>query len=182
LISTARGNVEANIERRIFGKIFMAIRKAILKLRLDKTVLRTVQQHLVIGPRYREDANSVPINLELRLPANFPLQKLTMVTDINDRELMEACEAKMYNKMLITESVEASTWAWYNFVVSRVEDGNPCTICYRYFDNDRNMPYTKCATCGNTFHAKCLRKWFERCLRPICPYCTCMWKKGRKVS
>jgi hypothetical protein len=176
-----KGDVQAEIERRIVGKIFKSISKALLRLRLEKTVLRTVQQHLVIGLTYREDANAVPINLELRLPANFPLQKLTMVTGINDRELRDACEARMYNEMLIAESVEAGAKAWHSFVVSRVEDGHPCTICYRYFDDDRNIPQTKCGTCGNAFHAKCLRKWFERCLRPICPYCACKWKKGGKT-
>jgi hypothetical protein len=176
-----KAEVQAEIERRIVVKIFKSISKTILRLKLEKTVLRTVQQHLVIGLTYREDGNAAPINLELRLPPDFPLRKLTMVTDISDRELREACEARMYNEMLIAESVEAGAKAWHSFVVSRVEDGHPCTICYRYFDDDRTMPQTRCGTCSNAFHAKCLRKWFERCLRPICPHCACVWKKVGKA-
>ncbi|KAF8849447.1 hypothetical protein BDZ45DRAFT_732224 [Acephala macrosclerotiorum] len=46
-----------------------------------------------------------------------------------------------------------------------------CSICYSVISEDMRVPEKKCATCRNTFHSKCLAKWFSSSNNNTCPMC-----------
>jgi hypothetical protein len=173
-----RQGIVTEVEKRVAWKAFKTLSKNIHRLKLEKTALRTAPQQLIIGVMYKEDPDSVAINLELKLPSLYPLQPITVTADFNDADLSKQCENQIRVALIAEESVEAGVRAWHAFVVSRVEAGHPCTICYQYFGDNRQPPNVLCGTCGNGFHRKCLTKWFQRCIRPTCPFCACDWRRA----
>jgi hypothetical protein len=178
LDAAQRASVEGQLDRRLPAHAFKSLSKNIQRLKLESTSLRIVHQHLAAFVTFREDDGDAPTTLELRVPALYPLEPLRMSNDINDPALHDQCENRANAAMLAEESVEAAVRAWHAFVVAAVRDDRPCTICFRYFDAERNRPDVACGTCGIGFHRKCLRKWFERCLRPVCPFCACPWRRA----
>ena len=144
-------------------------------MKLQGTTVKSNAQRLAIDITFKEDANAMPITLEMRLPPDYPLVPISVHCDIGDLQMSQTCDSRVIAAMKTSQSVEEGVKTWHSFVVARVLDSAPCTICYSYFDTSSQIPTVHCATCDNAFHKHCLRKWFEKCLRPICPYCACPW-------
>ena len=91
------------------------------------------------------------------------------------------CDEKIIDALKMSESVVEGIKEWHRFVIQRVNDGDPCPICYSYYSSDaKQVPSVKCGTCGQIFHKTCLKKWFDKCLYRTCPACATRWKEARK--
>ena len=165
------------MEKCVTLKAFKSVVKHILRMKLNGTTVRSNPQRLAIDITFKEDPNAMPINLEMRLPSIYPLEAMSIHTDIGDMQMSATCDSKIMAAMKGSQSVEEGVRTWHAFVVERVLDSPPCTICYSYFDTNHQTPQVHCATCDNAFHKNCLTKWFERCHSPICPFCACPWHR-----
>ncbi|CZR66708.1 uncharacterized protein PAC_16609 [Phialocephala subalpina] len=52
-----------------------------------------------------------------------------------------------------------------------MEGHEQCSICYSIISEDMKVPEKKCATCKNSFHTKCIAKWFKTSNNNTCPMC-----------
>jgi hypothetical protein len=171
--------LRVEMEKRITPRVFKVLEKRIAALKLDSTVMKPNAKTLSIALTFREDETSLPITLELRFSKIFPMEEVVPKTDIGDRSLGAACDASVRQAITANESIEAGVIAWHTFVVVRVRDSAPCTICYSYFDTHMKKPTVECATCGNAFHRGCIKRWTAKSFQPICPYCALPWRPKR---
>lgn len=158
-------------------KAFKSVVKHILRMKLQGTTVKSNQQRLTIDVIFKEDVAAMPITLEMRLPEIYPLEPMSIHSDIGDTQMSSLCDSKVIAAMKGSQSVEEGVRTWHAFVIARVLDSAPCTICYSYFDSKMQIPQIHCVTCDNAFHKTCLSKWFEKCHRPTCPYCACPWHR-----
>lgn len=159
--------------------IFKGIVKSILKLKLEGTQIKYNYNNLTLGIIYKEDETSIPIRLDISCPSDYPITQPQIKCDLGDRSLSDVCLERINQSMAIGQTIEVGIKTWHAFVIARVKDADPCTICYSYLDERKCIPTVQCGTCGNAFHGKCLQKWFEKCHYPTCPYCGTPWHKKK---
>ena len=165
------------LKQKVTKNIFKSIVKDIIRMKLDSTVVHNNVNSLSITITYKEDDLSAPIKLNIKFPENYPIETPRIETDIGDVQLSRVCDQRIQESILLTESIENGVKTWYEFVIQRVKDADPCPICYSYINSvTRQSPSIKCSVCGQMFHPYCLKKWFERCLYHTCPVCATKWR------
>ncbi|KAE8452570.1 hypothetical protein EG329_013829 [Mollisiaceae sp. DMI_Dod_QoI] len=122
---------------------------------------------------YEIDEQYCTINLGF--PARYPLESIE-VRSVNRFGVPE----KTWNGVLKT--IEAAVRFSGGNVIDGIEvfrqniaqfmDGHEqCAICYSIVSEDMKVPEKKCATCKNSFHTKCIAKWFKSSNGNTCPMC-----------
>lgn len=169
--------IVADLKQRVTRNVFKYIVKETILLKLENSTIRSNVGALSLGITYKEDECALPITLDLR----FPREKVKIKTDIGDNSLNNTCDEKIIEALKMSESVVEGIKEWHRFVIQRVNDGDPCPICYSYYSSDaKQVPSVKCGTCGQIFHKTCLKKWFDKCLYRTCPACATRWKEAGK--
>jgi hypothetical protein len=168
--------LRAEMLKRITPRIFRATEKRIIALKLESTLVKSNVKNMAIAMVFREE--EWVMTLELKFPKVFPMEPLVLKAEVGDTAANVACERRIWEAIRENESVEAGVIEWHACVIKMLRDGPPCPVCFRYFDEARHQPAVKCLVCENVFHARCIKKWLERCLSPTCPYCGSPWKRA----
>ena len=182
LDSSKRQLVRTALQKRVTLKVFKAIVKNTLRMKLQGTTMKSNQERLTIETIFKEDASAMAITLKLELPPCYPVEPIVLRSNIGDIQMSASCDERIKSAMMSSQSVEEGIRTWHSFVIQRVLDSAPCTICYSYFDSVNHSPSVECETCGNNFHNGCLKRWFECCHRPRCPYCSSPWRAKNKAK
>jgi len=56
-------------------------------------------------------------------------------------------------------------------IVGALKGHTQCAICYSVVSEDGKLPNKGCRTCKQSFHEKCLWKWFKKSNSSSCPLC-----------
>jgi len=158
--------------------VFKKIVKAATNLNLESSKISFDLESHTISAIYQEDESSVPVKLNLFFPNNYPFAQVKVVCEFGDEG--EICAHKVSAAIISQQSPLAGILQWHKFVISRLKDAEPCTVCYSYLSEDMKKPTVACPVCGQKFHSKCLSKWFSKSLKPTCPYCASPWEEKTK--
>ena len=161
--------------------VFENISNIVQRLKkLENTIINIDKRNKTITAVYMEDSNSVPVKLSLIFPNVYPLEQVNVECEFGNEG--NACAQKVFAEAVGNQSIEAGIITWHQFIVFRLKESEPCTICYSYLSDEMKKPTIPCPTCGQKFHGKCLQRWFLKSLKPTCPYCGSAWveKKSNK--
>ena len=160
------------------GRVFKIMARDALKMKLESTKLSENNESRKITAIYKEDEASVAVKLVLQLPAGYPFKQVSVSCEFGDEG--ENCAHHVAGAIIREQSIQAGILEWHKFVIARLKDAEPCTVCYSYLSEEMKKPTVACPVCGQKFHGKCLSKWFSKSLKPTCPYCASPWDEKAK--
>ncbi|VDB92351.1 unnamed protein product [Peniophora sp. CBMAI 1063] len=165
-----------------FSPVIIAAELALLKSPQAAAELVAENLSVKVAPAVREviavyTVDEQPLELVLRLPADWPLTRIE-VRDTVKR--IGVPDAKWRGWML---GVQQIVWSQNGHLLDAVvlfkknvtlhfEGQVECAICYSIISmSEGSLPKKPCRTCKNRFHSSCLYKWFESSHSSSCPLC-----------
>ncbi|KZV76793.1 hypothetical protein PENSPDRAFT_645898 [Peniophora sp. CONT] len=165
-----------------FSPVIIAAELALLKSPQAMAELAAENLTVKVAASVREvsavyTVDEQPLDLVLRLPADWPLTRIE-VRDAARR--IGVPEGKWRGWML---GVQQIVWSQNGHLLDAVvlfkknvtlhfEGQVECAICYSIISmSEGSLPRKPCRTCKNRFHSSCLYKWFESSHSSSCPLC-----------
>jgi hypothetical protein len=113
---------------------------------------------------------------ELHFPEGYPLFQASIVCtkrigirpDKWQKWSLQIIQLLSRREGTLAEAV----FQWKTNIDSEYQGVEPCPICYAVAHvSDGSVPKSKCKTCNNVFHSKCLGKWWASTHQSLCPLC-----------
>jgi len=116
------------------------------------------------------------VEIQIKVPPAFPLEKVevqcTKQVGIK-KERWRRMVLQITTMLSMQDGTLLDAITFWKFNMDKDFQGmEPCPICYAVVHaTDQSLPKLRCGTCKNSFHAKCLVKWFRTSHKNDCPLC-----------
>lgn len=163
----------------IFPNIFCRVPR--MEIFMDPLIGNEAARHVMgVETRVQKLTNGFNIKVEYKvsdtvftavvsIPLEYPYKKPTFVSELGKKSLLN---------LKINEMIQRSSkfmelvGLWKMNIDEKVSGHSECPICYLILDiHDSSFPSSRCETCKNKFHVRCVNKWVASDRRGSCPIC-----------
>ncbi|KMV66167.1 hypothetical protein M970_051100 [Encephalitozoon cuniculi EcunIII-L] len=175
---------DAGLEQRslfafVFPNIFSSIPK--MEVSLDSFILKEASRTIAdVTVKARKLTNGFDIGIAytaggtlftalIAIPSGYPYKKPIFTSEIGRKSLLNLRINEMIKKC--SKFMEL-VGLWKINIDEKISGHRECPICYFVIDmHDSSFPSSRCATCKNKFHTRCIVKWAATGARSNCPVC-----------
>lgn len=137
------------------------------------TVRASLGARVVTALYEKEDCS---VEMEVRIPNCYPLENVQVecVGQVGISRDRWRRWVMQINTLLTNQNgtLLDALLLWKLNMDKELEGMEPCPICYAVVHaNDQSFPRLKCSVCKNSYHSRCLVKWFRTSHKNECPMC-----------